>query len=546
VAGCRFSQHRDRLCYRHSYAWRRQGRPGIEGWLAAAAPLGQAAPAAACAVEWCGLDAELAPPPLCRSHRARWRIHGRPSLEQFLFDCTHYGRPRFDLRGLKPQLRLEIQYALQCRADERRTRTTPRSIHPLLRYLAQTNATSLLDHSAEYWIAATRLGGTSTVRAFVRFAVECVLDARDGTGWDSEYEADVWRLARLGLSVSRRARLEFRPITPTWLRQLAKRWMRWRISCGLALGQIRKDMVSLTRLARHTPALARSAGSQRLDRTAIEQYLAALAIAVPHPKTRSGDISVIAALLRATHQHRWAPGLPADALIHASDHPRHETTPTPRALPEFVMAQLENPANLAKLTDPRARLLVEVLIGTGLRFGDASRLRVDCLVRDRQGAPYLRYRNHKMRREAMVPIDDTLAAAVQARQQQVRGQHPGATALFPRQSGNPDQRLPIPAATFNVHLQQWLADCHVVDESGVPVKVTAHQFRHTYATRLINSEVSQEVVRRLLDHTSHTMTSHYARLADATIREQWQRAQKVNIRGEPVDLERSRSCRQWP
>jgi hypothetical protein len=44
------------------------------------------------------------------------------------------------------------------------------------------------------------------------------------------------------------------------------------------------------------------------------------------------------------------------------------------------------------------------------------------------------------------------------------------------------------------------------------------------------------VVRRLLDHTSHTMTAHYARLADATIREQWQRAQKVNIRGEPVDL----------
>jgi integrase len=214
-------------------------------------------------------------------------------------------------------------------------------------------------------------------------------------------------------------------------------------------------MISLTRLAQHTPALARSAGPQRLDRTAIEQYLAALAVAVPHPKTRSGDISVIAALLRTAHQHRWAPGLPTDALIHASDYPRHEATPTPRALPEFVMAQLENPANLANLTDPRVRLLVDILIGTGLRFGDASRLRVDCLVRDRQGAPYLRYRNHKMRREAMVPIDDSLAAAIQARQQQIGGQHPN-TALFPRESGHPDQRLPLPAATFNVHLQQPL------------------------------------------------------------------------------------------
>jgi hypothetical protein len=57
----------------------------------------------------------------------------------------------------------------------------------------------------------------------------------------------------------------------------------------------------------------------------------------------------------------------------------------------------------------------------------------------------------------------------------------------------------------------------------------------SYATRLINHDVPQEVVRRLLDHTSHTMTAVYARLADTTIREQWERAQKINIRGEPVD-----------
>ena len=51
----------------------------------------------------------------------------------------------------------------------------------------------------------------------------------------------------------------------------------------------------------------------------------------------------------------------------------------------------------------------------------------------------------------------------------------------------------------------------------------------------LNHDVPQEVVRRLLDHTSHTMTAVYARLADTTIREQWERAQKINIRGEPVD-----------
>ena len=59
--------------------------------------------------------------------------------------------------------------------------------------------------------------------------------------------------------------------------------------------------------------------------------------------------------------------------------------------------------------------------------------------------------------------------------------------------------------------------------------------RHQRSTPFtsFNRDVPQEVVRRLLDHTSHTMTAVYARLADTTIREQWERAQKINIRASP-------------
>jgi hypothetical protein len=106
---------------------------------------------------------------------------------------------------------------------------------------------------------------------------------------------------------------------------------------------------------------------------------------------------------------------------------------------------------------------------------------------------------------------------------------------LPRSSANPEGRLPIPTATFHLQLGRWIETCGFTDELGQPAHVTAHQFRHTAATRWINHDVPQEVVRRLLDHTSHTMTAVYARLADNTIREQWERAQKINIRGEPVD-----------
>ena len=51
------------------------------------------------------------------------------------------------------------------------------------------------------------------------------------------------------------------------------------------------------------------------------------------------------------------------------------------------MHQLESPANLDRISDPRIRLLVGILIRTGLRIGDATRLALDCLIRDRRARP---------------------------------------------------------------------------------------------------------------------------------------------------------------
>lgn len=44
-------------------------------------------------------------------------------------------------------------------------------------------------------------------------------------------------------------------------------------------------------------------------------------------------------------------------------------------------------------------------------------------------------------------------------------------------------------------------------------------------------------MRILLDHDSHQMTAHYARLHDHTIRQHWERARKVNSKGQQVTLD---------
>lgn len=64
--------------------------------------------------------------------------------------------------------------------------------------------------------------------------------------------------------------------------------------------------------------------------------------------------------------------------------------------------------------------------------------------------------------------------------------------------------------------------------------LTAYQIRNTLATRLINKDVPQEVVRKILDHSFTQTTAHYARLHDSTVRRHWERARKVTIDGPPV------------
>jgi hypothetical protein len=106
---------------------------------------------------------------------------------------------------------------------------------------------------------------------------------------------------------------------------------------------------------------------------------------------------------------------------------------------------------------------------------------------------------------------------------------PGGTpVLFPRLTTNIDGTRAVSGGTYREALYRWLENCDVRDEHGKPVHLTPHQWRHTLGTVLINRDVPQHVVQKILDHDSPLMTAHYARLSDKTVREHWEKARKVN------------------
>src|SRR5260370_16955753 len=80
------------------------------------------------------------------------------------------------------------------------------------------------------------------------------------------------------------------------------------------------------------------------------------------------------------------------------------------------MTKVESPASLDRWPDPAGKLVTIILTRCGLRISSALALDFDCLLHDGQGAPYLRYYNTKMKREAAVPIDDPTQPAIRDQQ----------------------------------------------------------------------------------------------------------------------------------
>lgn len=532
VIDCGYGSSRRGLCVLHAQRWERAGRPDRAVWLADPLPVKQPAPGATCAIGHCDLWPHAASV-FCHAHHATWKRNRCPEVEQFAhgFAATRVTADQtVCLERLPPQLKLEVAYTLQCRRDDRGSRCPPAVVMQVVGFLREAGATSLLDRTEHEW--ATSIGrpapADSNPRALLLYARRQVEDLTRLGGWEDEYDHDVWHLRRLGFEGN--PTLRFGQIPQPWLRELVKRWVRWRLGTGLVLETVRRGLRSLTRFA----IFCDRAGVEVLadiDRDLLERYLADLTAELAGRQRHGDQIGQLSAFLQAIRVHHWEPSLPATAMLFSEDYPQRAERP-PRALPEQVMAQLEQPDNLDRWNNDAHRLVTVILIRCGLRVNDALRLPRECVVLDADQAPYLRYFNHKMKREALVPIDEELHARITERARTLT-----TPVLFPRATKNPDGKVPMSSSTYRFALYRWVERCEVRDEHGHPVHLTPHQWRHTLGTRLINNDVPQEVVRRILDHDSAQMTSHYARLHDTTVRRHWEAARKIDITGSAVTLD---------
>jgi integrase len=360
----------------------------------------------------------------------------------------------------------------------------------------------------------------------------------EATSLDGEWESDFWDARRLGIPTRRgRGRARFDGIRQDWLREPVKRWSRFRLATGCAFTTISAQALALTWFSRFLstchPEVEDGAG---ITRPVLEDYLSWLLTRGFSPSTRALRLSMIRVFFDACHRHGWLPRLAANATIYVEELPFHHDE-IARFIPEFVMAQLESDEALAKIPYTTTRNLVVVMMETGVRGGDACNLPFNPVLSDSSGWPCLRFEATKTRSELLIPLSDKAASTIRSQQEHVRERWPKGTPwLFPGIVGNEDGSKPYSHSSFSRQLLHWQEMIALRDESGEPVRVTGHQFRHTLGTRLINSGVPQHVVQKLLGHASPNMTGHYAKVLDATVREAFDRYQqkRVNIFGERI------------
>jgi integrase len=252
----------------------------------------------------------------------------------------------------------------------------------------------------------------------------------------------------------------------------------------------------------------------QLDRCAhIEPYLASLTGAVNTTTGQPVTVADRARRVSALSCFLTEMDAPPRKLVFRTDIPR----PLPRYLPVDADRHLGE-----ALAAPPHRMVADALLlqrPCGLRIGKLLDLELDAVHEVPGQGCWLKVPLGKLETERMVPLDEETLVLLD---RIITTRSPGRPIPHPR-TGRPAQFL------FTHHgkrlsqnaLREELS--RAASTAGLG-HITPLQLRHTYATALVNVGVSLQALMALLGHVSAAMSLRYARLFDATVRTEYERA----------------------
>jgi integrase len=332
------------------------------------------------------------------------------------------------------------------------------------------------------------------------------------TAYDNrtEHEKDVWNLERLSVSTNlslSNLTLSFHRICQPWLRRAVKEYIRYSLTI-YAEGTCRTRLQSLTCFSRFLTQARPKASASSISRKLMLEYMSYLPQQVC-TAVRKTHLLNLRTFLEIAARERWL-RIPSERIIFDEEIPQ-PPKPQPRYIPAVVLDQLN--AHLGDLKSPWIQMVL-ILQECGMRISELLQLSLDCLTQDARGTFYLRFLQGKMKREHAIPISQEIARIIQEQQQSVRSSDKSTTLLFPSPKGGV-----IKQYSFAHRINRVAYEHQIRDAAGKLFRFQSHQFRHTVGTRMVNLGVPHHFIQRYLGHLGPEMTSRYAHIHDATMKE---------------------------
>jgi integrase/recombinase XerC len=184
--------------------------------------------------------------------------------------------------------------------------------------------------------------------------------------------------------------------------------------------------------------------------------------------------------------------------------------PLPRALDESQAKQalfaIEYSANL-EWVQKRDVALLSLLYGAGLRISEAI-----SISRNNIGADFLKIKG-KGGKERIVPVLSIVYNAVLDYLKFCPFIVENKEPIFRGEKGKP-----LKASVFRKRLQL------IRSQEGLPEHMSAHSFRHSFATHLLAAGTDLRSLQELLGHASLSTTQRYTRVASSTLANLYQKA----------------------
>jgi site-specific recombinase XerD len=249
-------------------------------------------------------------------------------------------------------------------------------------------------------------------------------------------------------------------------------------------------------------------GVAQISRRHIEDFIRWLAArsgrstAKLSPATLAHRLGTLRMFFVRISEWDW-PDAPGRVPIIPGDLPRQDH-PLPKALDDAAAAQLLRAAqNQRRML---IRVVVEVLLRTGLRVGEFIALAADAVVLIGAGH-WLHVPIGKLHDDRYLPLHPHLVTLIaDYRTAHVRPDNP---LLLPRENGTALDRHTITRMINRAGRAAGLPHIH------------PHQLRHTLATQAINRGMTLEAIAALLGHRSLDMTLRYAKIANRTVADEY-------------------------